>query len=153
MHSIMANFKYFTFPIFIINSNNKKTLNLSVWSDIIHQAANLSSPNWLPKAHVLLGAVTGWSLAFEFFWCVCLCVCVRLLAEAPHAGMELLFKIGSRMLWFRLVTKAMLKHISVLAIAEQDVHSTTVFASHSSPVSRMGWVRAWEGSEPADDLN
>lgn len=78
---------------------------------------------------------------------------MRLLAEAPHAGMELLFKIGSRMLWFRLVTKAMLKHISVLAIAEQDVHSTTVFASHSSPVSRMGWVRAWEGSEPADDLN
>lgn len=59
-----------------------------------------------------------------------------LLVESPHAGMELICIIGSRVLWFRLVTKAMLKHMSVLAIAEQDVHSAKVFsASHSSPVS------------------
>lgn len=65
MHSIRANFKYFTFPIFIINSNKKKNLSLSAWSEITHQAANLSSPTLLPKVHVLLGAVTGWSLHMQ----------------------------------------------------------------------------------------
>ena len=56
------------------------------------------------------------------------------------AGMELIFLLADCMvLWFGFVTKTVLKHTSVLAIAEQCLNSIKAFSvSHSAaPESRL----------------